>query len=944
MSEVVQFAILGLATGSLYVLISTGLVIIYRGSGIINFAQGAVAMVGTYVWWDLNANHGWPWLAAAVAGVCVSALCGVVVQLGIMRRLRDAPPIVRLIATLGILVVLEQVILLSYPSTLIAVPSELPTWTVHPLGATIGIDRVLIFVIVLAIVGSLWIYYRYSRFGLTTAAGTETRGALAALGLSPDRVAATNWAIGSGLGAVAGILLAPITGLQASQYTLLILPALAAAVIGDFTSFPLVLCGGLLVGVLQSEVTRYVSTPGLTAVIPFACIFVALALRGGGRAFRSQGAIRLPQVGSGRVRPILLVVLIAAAVAIIEWGASPTWLTAIITMVGAAIVLLSIVVVTGYSGQLSLVQYSLAGVGAWIAGRLVTQLHMPFVAALIIGPLVALIVGIVAGIVCLRTRGMYLAVLTLAMAVGLEQLLFDNVQYTGGIDGTVVAPPRLFGLQLDPIATPARYALFGLAVFVLCGLVVANVRRGSTGRFMLAVRSNERAAASLGVSTFAAKLYGFGLGSVIAGLGGIVVAFANPTIIYSQFSADISITVVTLAIVGGVGWIAGALIGGTMVIGSVGSQLLTVFGENVQQYLTLITGVLLVVTLLVAPDGVAAANLEFYQRVSGYVRSRVSGVRPGRGRALRSTPASGSDISGDGRLGRRTRTRAGSGRDVTPGAGLDVSGRVPPRRLEVSGLSVAFGGVHAVNDVSLTVEPGEVLGVIGPNGAGKTTLIDGLSGFVKVSSGSVFLGEERLDSRPAAARAKCGLGRSFQSLELFEDMTVAENIQVAVDRRPWWRLLTDLVLPITAKWDAFTGLVIGEFGLGDLLAARPGDLPYGTRRLVAIARVVALGPSVLVLDEPAAGLDGSERRELTDLIRRLADKWGMAIVVVEHDVDLVMNCCDRIMALNFGRRIGYGTPAEIQRSAAVVDAYLGAAKGRPGSIDRAEVATSDSGD
>src|ERR1700704_5406499 len=120
MSEVVQFAILGLATGSLYVLISTGLVIIYRGSGIINFAQGAVAMVGTYVWWDLNANHGWPWLAAAVAGVCVSALCGVVVQLGIMRRLRDAPPIVRLIATLGILVVLEQVILLSYPSTLIA--------------------------------------------------------------------------------------------------------------------------------------------------------------------------------------------------------------------------------------------------------------------------------------------------------------------------------------------------------------------------------------------------------------------------------------------------------------------------------------------------------------------------------------------------------------------------------------------------------------------------------------------------------------------------------------------------------------------------------------------------------------------------------------------------------------------------------------------------------
>ena len=248
---------------------------------------------------------------------------------------------------------------------------------------------------------------------------------------------------------------------------------------------------------------------------------------------------------------------------------------------------------------------------------------------------------------------------------------------------------------------------------------------------------------------------------------------------------------------------------------------------------------------------------------------------------------------------------------------------MPGATLSITGLTVRFGSVVAVHDVSLEVRPGEVVGLIGPNGAGKTTLIDAVTGFVP-SEGTIALEDRRIDRLNATKRARLGLRRSFQSLELFDDVSVEENIRAGSDsdasRLSW---LTDLFWPGRHELSTTAVAAIHGFDLEADLDKTPEELPYGRRRLVGIARTVASGPSVAMLDEPAAGLDENESAELARLIRRLADERNMGVLLVEHDVPLVMSTCDRIVVIDFGSVIATGTPEEIRRSDAVRDAYLG---------------------
>jgi sulfate-transporting ATPase len=253
-------------------------------------------------------------------------------------------------------------------------------------------------------------------------------------------------------------------------------------------------------------------------------------------------------------------------------------------------------------------------------------------------------------------------------------------------------------------------------------------------------------------------------------------------------------------------------------------------------------------------------------------------------------------------------------RDVVP---------VQPTTLEVGDLTVKYGRSVAVDSVSLKVKPGTITGLIGPNGAGKTTLIDAVTGFVRPSGGSLRLDGRDITRWSATRRARGGLGRSFQSLELFEDSTVLDNLRVASDPRDGISYLRDLVWPVNPSLPGGVISAIKEFGLGEDLERNVEDLSYGKRRLLAIARAVATQPSVLLLDEPAAGLGDVEAAELAHLVRRLADEWGMAILLVEHDMNFVMSVCDEIVVLDFGRRIAEGAPEVIRRDERVVAAYLG---------------------
>jgi ABC-type branched-subunit amino acid transport system ATPase component len=236
---------------------------------------------------------------------------------------------------------------------------------------------------------------------------------------------------------------------------------------------------------------------------------------------------------------------------------------------------------------------------------------------------------------------------------------------------------------------------------------------------------------------------------------------------------------------------------------------------------------------------------------------------------------------------------------------------------------VHFGGVAAIDGATLTVRPGRIVGLIGPNGAGKTTLIDTVTGFVTPTNGEVRLDDERIDGWPVHRRTRAGLSRSFQSLELFESSTVRENLGVASDAGSKADYVTDLVAPKKSPLSPAAVAVVKELELEPLLDERVSELPYGKRRLVAIARAIATSPSVLLLDEPAAGLSSAETRELATIVRRLADEWGLGILVIEHDMAFVMRICDEIVVLNFGRQIAQGPPAQIRRDPEVIAAYLG---------------------
>src|SRR5882757_4264891 len=280
MNDVVLFALLGLSTGALYTLVSQGLIAIYRGSGVLNFAQGAMGMAGAYLYWELHVAGDWPFFAACIAGVAFAAAIGVATNFLLMRRLRRASPLARVVATLGVLIVLQSIAVLRYGSRPTVVPAELPTSAVHLLGVTISLDRLLLVGIAIVLTFALMALYRFTRLGIVTSAVAENERVAASAGMSPGAVASLNWGLGAGLAGLAAILVSPVISLQPATMTTLVLAALAASLVADFRSFPLALLAGLLIGVGQSELSQYANTTGLSTSLPFFVIVAVVLARG----------------------------------------------------------------------------------------------------------------------------------------------------------------------------------------------------------------------------------------------------------------------------------------------------------------------------------------------------------------------------------------------------------------------------------------------------------------------------------------------------------------------------------------------------------------------------------------------------------------------------------------------------------------------------------------
>lgn len=897
MDEVLRFALLGLGVGALYAFASQGLIVIYRGTGVLNFSLGATAIAGVFAQWELQTEYGWPFLPAALAGVLWSAWLGVWTHWWIMKPLRRASSLVRVIATLGVLVTVQAATVIRYGSQPRQVDSWLPTdrltlW--GDVGTTV--DRIILLGIACASAFGLWLLYRSSQFGIATEAVSESERSAAAIGLNSNWIAVGNWALGSAIACIAGILVVPIITLQITSMTALILAALAAALVADFRSFPIATLAGFVLGIGQTLVGRFVDQQGLGPSLPFLVIIVWMVFRGRSLPLRDYFIREMPMLGNGRISWDWT--LFGTGVVVFLLLTRQTkWIDAITVSLGVSIVLLSIVVLTGYAGQLSLGQFALAGFGAFVAGRLVAVYDIPFLLGLVAGVVAAVPLGLVFGLPAVRTRGINLAIVTLGLGTTMELMLFRNRNYTGGVQGTQVGNPDLFGYDIGSINHPARYGIFVLAMALFTVWVVSNVRRGRSGRRLIAVRTNERAAAALGIDVTSAKLYAFCLSAAIAALGGIVLAFRLSSISYQSFTNFTSITYVGLTLVGGVGHLLGAFVGATMATAGFNQEVLESNWGGVGRWIQFISGISILLMVLIYKDGVAAEWVRMFRFVKKLRKW-------GQGYFI--------DLA-----------------DVAdPNQDPDSATRVPPRTLVMDNLTVQYGAVVAVDGVSYELEPGTVTGLIGPNGAGKTSLIDAISGFAE-SEGQVVLRNEEtstdtdLSSKSAVRRARAGVARSFQSLELFEDSTVFENLSVAADPQDFRSYLVDLVRPINPPFPPEVVRAIIEFQLDEDLHRDVKDLPYGKRRLLAIARAVAMHPSVLLLDEPAAGLSATESVELADVVRRLAEDWGMAVLVVEHDMNFVMDVCDEVMVLDFGKLIAAGPPEDVRSDPAVIAAYLG---------------------
>jgi branched-chain amino acid transport system permease protein len=635
MRDILLFALLGLGSGALIAGIALAIVLTYRGSGIINLATGGIAMLAGYSYWSLKTGEYGTEFGTAPALVItfvVTLAVGALIELVAFRPLRNAAPLAKLVSSLGVLLVAQASMLLAFGTTQKPQPSILPSNTVTVFDVNVPVDRFILAGTVIGIAVALFVLYRFTRFGLATRAASENELSALLAGLSANELSMVNTLLASVVAGTVGVLAASVTQLDATSLPLQVVPALAAALLARLTSFAIACGVGLGIGILNSLIDYWsskswfptdhgVPMPGVKELVAFLIIITAMFLRGA--ALPGRGELieqRLPEVPRPErlaTPAIVLTIVCALALVVLPFDFRQALINSLIGTVMA----LSLVVITGFVGQISVVQLSLAGVAGFTVSHLAVDAGIGFPLAPVLGAGAAVLLGLLTAVSALRVRGVSLAVVTLGAAVAISQFGFLNQTWGGGASGSPVPEPHLLGLDLGPQSAfrgldgSLPSPVFGwlvLGVTVGLCLLVAAVRRGNLGQRMLAVRSNERAAAAAAVDVRNVKLIAFGISAFIAGVAGTLYAYNFGSVSASRFDALTALGLIAFAYAGGITLISGAIFAGLISTEALMPHALDKWLGISGNWFLLFGGVLLIFTLIQHPEGVAGA---FYKRI-----------------------------------------------------------------------------------------------------------------------------------------------------------------------------------------------------------------------------------------------------------------------------------------------------------------------------------------